>query len=133
MATKIRGISEVALWVHEMGASVRFYRDVLGLTVISPPNVQDQVVLEAGGPPSGVPQMVVLMQLPPESREFGSPRQLHHLIFEISPKDFDGEVERMKSEGQNVRLGKHLVIPARTLLLEDPDGNEVELIAKRDW
>jgi catechol 2,3-dioxygenase-like lactoylglutathione lyase family enzyme len=133
MATKIRGISEVALWVHEMGEAVRFYRDVLGLTVISPPNVQDEVILEAGGPPTGVPQMVVLKQLPPESREFGSPRQIHHLTFEISPKDFDGEMERLKGLGLSVRPGKHSVIPSRTISVDDPDGNEIELLAKRDW
>lgn len=131
MATRIRGISEIVLNVHEIGPSLKFYRDVLGLTVISPPAMQDRVYLEAGGAPTGVPQMIVLMTLPPESSGFASPRQLDHLALEISPSDFDSEMERLKGLGFSVRVGRHAVVPAKTMYVNDPDGNEVALICKR--
>ncbi len=130
MPTTIRGIAEIVLWVHEMGKSLHFYRDVLGLTVISPPTMSSPVFLEAGGAPTGVPQMIVLVQLPPESGPFATPRQLHHLALEIAPKDFDGEQARLKGLGFEVRSGQHPIIPSRTMYITDPDGNEVELICK---
>ena len=131
MATRIRGISEIVLNVHEVGKALEFYRDVLGLTVISPPSMQDRIFLEAGGAPTGVPQMIVLMPLGPESSTFASPRSLHHLAFEISASDFDSELERLKGLGYNVRVGRHLVVSAKTMYIDDPDGNEVALICKR--
>lgn len=131
MPTRIRGISEIVLNVHEVGKALEFYRDVLGLTVISPPAMQDRVYLEAGGAPTGVPQMIVLMALAPESSNFASPRQLHHLALEISPSDFDGELERLKGLGYNIRVGRHPVVPAKTMYIDDPEGNEVALICKK--
>lgn len=131
MATKIRGISEIVLWVHEMGKALEFYRDVLGLPVISPPSMQSPVFLEAGGAPTGIPQMIVLVQLPPESGPFATPRQLNHLALEISPDDYDTEMGRLRAKGFEVRTGKHPVIPSRTMYTNDADGNEVELICKQ--
>ena len=131
MATRIRGISEIVLNVHEVGKALEFYRDVLGLTVISPPSMHDRVYLEAGGAPTGVPHMIVLMALGPESSNFASPRQLDHLALEISPSDFDGEMERLKGLGYNVRVGRHPVVSAKTIYINDPEGNEVALICKK--
>ncbi len=131
MPTRIRGISEIVLHVHEMGRALNFYRDVLGLTVISPLSLQGETFLEAGGAPTGVPQMVVLVQLPPESATFATPRQLSRLALEISVTDFESELERLKALGYNVRTGKHPVVPARTMYIDDPDGNQVALICKR--
>lgn len=131
MPTRIRGISEIVLNVHEVGKAVEFYRDILGLTVISPPAMQDRVYLEAGGAPTGVPQMIVLMGLGPESSNFASPRQLHHLALEISASDFDSELGRLKGLGYNIRVGRHPVVPAKAMYIDDPEGNEVALICKR--
>lgn len=130
MPTTIRGIVEIVLWVHEMDKSLHFYRDVLGLTVISPTTMSSPVFLEAGGAPTGVPQMIVLVQLPPEASPFAMPHQLHHLALEISAKHFDSEQARFKSLGFEVRSGEHPIIPSRTMYITDPDGNEVELICK---
>jgi catechol-2,3-dioxygenase len=131
MPTRIRGITEIVLNVHELGTALAFYRDILGLTVISPPTMQDRVYLEAGGAPTGVPQMIVLQPLGPESSSFASPRQLHHLALEISSSDFDAELERLKGLGYRARVGRHAVVPAKTMYLVDPDGNEVALICKK--
>ncbi len=130
MPTRIRGIAEIVLWVHDLNKSLYFYRDVLGLTVISPSTMTNPIFLEAGGAPFGLPQMVVLVQLPREAGPFMTPRTLHHLALEISPRDFDGEQARLKELGLEVRTGQHPVIPSRTMYISDPDDNEVELICK---
>lgn len=130
MPTRVRGIAEIVLWVHSMNKSLYFYRDVLGLTVISPSTMTNPIFLEAGGAPFGLPQMVVLVQLPREAGPFVTPRALHHLALEISAGDFDEEQARLKGLGFEVRTGKHPVIPSRTMYISDPDDNEVELICK---
>ena len=36
--TMIRGLAEIVLSVHDLDASLRFYRDTLGLTLVSAPD-----------------------------------------------------------------------------------------------
>lgn len=126
----VRGISEIVLWAHDAPATVRFYRDVLGLTVISPPERKNPMFLQAGSGTAGVPQMIVVVQLPPDAGPFTPPRTLHHLALEIAPEDFDAEKARLEGLGFAVRSGQHPVIPSRTMYLDDPEGNEVELICR---
>ena len=126
----IRGVAEIVLWVHDLPASLAFYRDLLGLTVISPPERTNPIFLRAGPGRAGIPQMVVLVQLSPDAPPFGSPRVLHHLALEIDPEAFDAEQARLREWGHEVRTGQHPVIPSRTMYLDDPDGNEVELICR---
>ena len=125
---KIRGLAEIVLSTHDMAAALRFYRETLGLEQISPPERASPVFLKAGEAAVGVPQMLVLVQLPPDAGAFGRPRPLHHLALEVAPEDFDGEKARLEALGFQVRSGQHPVIPSRTMYVDDPMGNEVELI-----
>jgi len=126
----IRGISEIVLWAHDAPATVRFYRDVLGLEVISPPERTNPIFLQAGPGAVGIPQMIVVVQLPAGAAPFAAPRTLHHLALEVAPEDFDAEKARLESLGYTLRTGQHPVIPSRTLYLDDPECNEVELICR---
>jgi catechol 2,3-dioxygenase-like lactoylglutathione lyase family enzyme len=126
--TKVRGLAEIVLWVHDMAKALAFYNGVLGLPRISPPEMPSPVFLQAGPPNLGIPQLVVLVQLPPDAGPFQPPRTLHHLALELAPEDFDAEAERLRSLGFSLRSGKHPVLPSRTMYIDDPDGNEVELI-----
>jgi catechol-2,3-dioxygenase len=123
--TKIKGIAEIVLNVHDVGASLKFYQEVLGLEIIGRPG---PVFLRAGNPAISVPQMVVLVPLPPGTENFTPPRSLHHLALELAPQDFDVEEVRLKALGYQIRYGQHPVIPSRTMYVDDPDGNEVEFI-----
>jgi catechol-2,3-dioxygenase len=118
------------LWAHDLGAMVRFYRDVLGLEVISPPERVNPIFLQAGPGQAGIPQMIVLVKLPDDSPPFSVPRVLHHLAFEIAPEDFDREKARLEALGYQLRSGQHPIITSRTMYLDDPEGNEVELICR---
>jgi len=123
--TKIKGIAEIVLNVHDVDASLKFYQEVLGLEVIGRPG---PVFLKAGDPAVSIPQMVVLFPLPPEAAGFDKPRTLHHLALEVAPEDFDTEEQRLQKLGYEIRYGQHPVISSRTMYIDDPDGNEVEFI-----
>lgn len=129
--TAIRGLAEIVLSVHDLDAALRFYRDTLGLTLVSAPDFRP-VFLRAGDPAVTVPQLVVLVPLPPGTPPFGAAkpaRPLHHLAFEIAPEDFDRVRDHLVAHGLAIRTGQHPVIPSRTMYVDDPDGNEVEFIA----
>ena len=133
--TSIRGIAEIVLNVRDQAAALRFYRDILGLAVLSPLDRPGPIFLQVGpGPASppggGIPQMIVLVPLPPGAAEFTRPRTLHHLALEVAPEDFDGVEAYLRGLGYSTRGGKHPVIPSRTLYVDDPDGNEVEVICR---
>ena len=128
MPSKVRGLAEVVLWTHDMAAALQFYRETLGLEQISPPERPSPVFLKAGEAAVGVPQMLVLVQLPADAGPFQRPRALHHLALEVAPDDFDAEKARLEGLGFAVRSGQHPVIPSRTMYVDDPMGNEVELI-----
>jgi catechol-2,3-dioxygenase len=132
--TLIKGLAEIVLWVRDKETTVAFYRDLLGLEVISSPSLPN-VFLRAGDGAAGVPQMLVLVPLPPEAAHAGSngePRQgkLHHLAFELAPQDFDAQAARLSEAGYQRRGGKHPVLESRTMYVDDPDGNEVEFICR---
>ena len=61
---------------------------------------------------------------------FAKPRTLHHLALEVAPEDFDGVREHLQRLGYTLRTGRHPIIPSRTVYVDDPDGNEVELICR---
>ena len=125
--SNIRGISEIVLAVHSMPEALKFYHETLGLARMTPPGQAGPVFLKVsdGG---GVPQMLVLAPLPAGAPAFAPPRTLHHLALEVAPEQFDAEQARLEGLGFSVRSGKHPVIPSRTMYVNDPDGNEVELI-----
>jgi catechol-2,3-dioxygenase len=57
------------------------------------------------------------------------PRTLHHLALAVPAAQFDVIHASLVERGYAVRTGQHPVLPSRTLYINDPDGNEVELIA----
>ena len=123
--TKIKGLAEIVLNVHNVEASLQFYQEVLELEIIGHPG---PVFLRAGDPAVSIPQMLVLVPLPADAGSFDTPRTLHHLALELDPADFDTEEQRLKSLGYQLRYGKHPVVASRTMYVDDPDGNEVEFI-----
>lgn len=129
--TRVAGLAEIVLWVRDMEAALRFYRDLLGLEVISPPALPNKF-LRAADPGGGVPEMIVLIPHPDRSVEF--PREkgrrvLHHIAFRVEAGEYDALMRDFQSAGVEVRSGLHPVLQGvRTFYVDDPDGNEVELI-----
>jgi catechol 2,3-dioxygenase-like lactoylglutathione lyase family enzyme len=125
--SQISGLAEIVLWTADKEKSLGFYRDLLGLEVISPPTLPN-VFLKAGDGRAGVPQMIVLVPKPPEVLQQPSGYQLHHLAFELPPDQFDAQHAALTAAGFEPRGGQHPVLASRTMYVDDPDGNEVEFI-----
>lgn len=127
------GLAEIVLWSHDVAASVAFYRDQLGLEVISPPDFP-KIFLSAGTGAGGIPEMIVLMPHPEAGGAFPPAREqrvLHHLAFAADPDGYDRLEARCAAAGLDVRQGVHPVLAGvRTFYVDDPDGNEVEIIAR---
>ena len=87
--------------------------------------------LRVGERSSGVPQQIVLVPRPPGApdppgeRAF---RSVHYLGLEVEEGAFAREWERLRALGFEVRTGVHPFLPVEAIYLDDPDGNEVELV-----
>jgi catechol 2,3-dioxygenase-like lactoylglutathione lyase family enzyme len=128
----VAGLAEVVLWVRDMEKALHFYRDLLGLEVISPPQIPNKF-LRAGGGADGVPEMIVLVPHPDPSMEFPrekTKRVLHHLAFRVEGAEYEKLRDRLIAAGVEVRSGIHPVLKeVRTFYADDPDGNECECIS----
>jgi catechol-2,3-dioxygenase len=123
------GIAEIVLWTVDQPRALAFYRDLLGLEVISRAGMAN-VFLKVGDGNAGIPQMIVLV---PKSEEIaGRPSgyQLHHLALELPDAQFEQEHAALVAAGYAPRGGKHPVLASRTMYVDDPDGNEVEFICR---
>lgn len=123
------GISEIVLWIADKERSLAFYRDLLGLEVISPPSLPN-VFLKVGEGHAGIPQMIVLVPKNDEVRARPSGYQLHHMALELPEDAFEAQREAFVAAGYQPRGGKHPVLASRTMYVDDPDGNEVEFICR---
>lgn len=132
--SKIRGLAEIVIWVHDMEKSLHFYRDTLGLSQMSTPDMRGAIFLQAGPEVVNCPQQLVLVPLPAGAPPFSSERSertMHHLGLEVSEEDFDAERGRFEGLGIQPRFGEHPFLQLRGMYLDDPDGNEVEIISAR--
>jgi catechol-2,3-dioxygenase len=123
------GIAEIVLWTADQQRALQFYRDLLGLEVISSPSLPN-VFLKVGEGNAGIPQMIVLVPKSEEVKARPSGYQLHHLALELPEEQFEAQHAALVSAGYTPRGGKHPVLASRTMYVDDPDGNEVEFICR---
>ena len=127
--TNAVGISDIVLWTADKERALKFYRDLLGLEVISPPTLAN-TFLKVGEGNAGVPQMIVLVPKPDDVKAMPSGYQLHHMALELPEERFDAQHAAFVEAGFQPRGGKHPVLASRTMYVNDPDGNEVEFICR---
>jgi catechol 2,3-dioxygenase-like lactoylglutathione lyase family enzyme len=115
-----------------MEASLQFSRDQFGLEILSPPELPNKFLLVAK--PGRIPEMIVLVPHPHPDDYFPTHREkemrsLHHLAFRVDRRAYDELENRFIEAGVEVRHGVHPVLKGvRTFYVDDPDGNEVEVI-----
>ena len=126
---RVVGISEIVLWVADKERALGFYRDLLGLEVISRAELPN-VFLKAGEGNAGIPQMIVLVPKSDEVKAKASGYQLHHMALELPEDEFEAQHAALVDAGYSPRGGKHPVLASRTMYVDDPDGNEVEFICR---
>ncbi len=129
---RIRALAEIVLFVQDMERSLAFYRDLLGLTVISPQGLP-AVFLRVGEETDGVPQQIVLVRRPPGVRPAATAkaeRDVHHIGLEVAAAEYQAERDRIAGMGIPIRGGRHPFLPVEAFYIDDPDGNEVEIVAR---
>jgi catechol 2,3-dioxygenase-like lactoylglutathione lyase family enzyme len=122
----------VVLFCQDLERSLEFYRDVLGLEVISPSGLP-AVFLQVGEARPGVPQQIVLVPRPADATppsQTRTSRDLHHIGLEVAPEDLQRERQRLADLGFPIRGGQHPFLPVEAFYLDDPDGNEIEIVAR---
>lgn len=130
--SRVEGLAEIVLWVADMEASLQFYRDQFGFEVISPAQMANRFLRVAQ--PGGIPELIVLVPHPHPDSYFPTHREkekraLHHLAFRVSRHEYDALETQFLEKGVEVRHGMHPVLKdVRTFYVDDPDGNEVEII-----
>jgi catechol-2,3-dioxygenase len=127
------GLAEIVLVVRDVAQARRFYQETLGLKVISP-DLGGPVFLQTGEDGPGVPQQIVLVPRPADAAPLPANRALrsvHHLGL-IVPRGGLQEARReLEAQGLEVRTGEHPFLNIEAIYVNDPDGNEVELVAPR--
>ena len=116
------GLRHVALYVRDVGRSLAFYRDVLGMDLEWKPD-EENVYLSSGS------DNLALHQLPP-GRETGDVQTLGHIGFAVrSPEDVDVWALRLKDQGiELAKPPKTHRDGARSFYFYDPDRILIQLI-----
>jgi catechol 2,3-dioxygenase-like lactoylglutathione lyase family enzyme len=135
MTLQVMHIAEVGLSVTDLPRAVAFYQGILGLEIVRAyPTI---VFLKAGDLDSplgrgGHPQLLVLFDRHVQLDI--TLTTLDHIAFEIPLEQFQAEHERLQQLGLDVSeriwRGEYAWLGARSLFIDDPDGNNVELIAR---
>src|SRR6266498_4163118 len=131
----IERVVETALYCNDMERALAFYRDVLGLRVLSAgPRLS---AIDAG-------QSTVLLlfkrgatvdglefpggRIPPHD---GSGPM--HVAFGVSADALDAWEERLRRHGVEIESRARWTLGGRSIYFRDPDGHSVELVTPGTW
>ncbi|MEM8790417.1 MAG: VOC family protein [Pseudomonadota bacterium] len=134
----VRALGEIAIRCADMDAMEAFYRDVIGLEVLSHRDegitffkIADGYaghtsVLALFGPGAGRPDLHKVTEQAPAT---GAGSSLHHLALSLPWQEQDAVMRWYDSIGQDYRVEHFKWIGWRGIFTEDPEGNTVELVA----
>jgi catechol-2,3-dioxygenase len=123
----VRGLGEIA--VNNLDAGQKFYEEVLGLPLMtSVSNCAFFRIADGYGGHSQVLALFKRSEHPAIVHQRPKARPSTHIAFEISLADFEGELKRLRALGLQVETGEHAWVDWRSLYLNDPEGNQVELV-----
>jgi len=129
MTRPIRGLGEIALRVDNLDWMQEFYSNVVGLELMKRfPHAAFFRIAESHG---GHTQILALFDRSAEAGYSGldaARTTVDHIAFTISLEDYAGEKERFERAGLNVRTATHSWVQWRSLYVDDPEGNTVELV-----
>ena len=129
MNRPIQGLGEIALRVTDLDAMQAFYQQVVGLELLK--RFESAAFFRIADGFGGHVQVLALFD---RSGDPGSvsPRAamstVDHFAFEIAAADFEAEKERLEQLGATVTTAEHAWIHWRSLYVDDPEGNSVELV-----
>jgi catechol-2,3-dioxygenase len=125
----IRGLGEIALRVQDLGAMRAFYEQVVGLECVRA--FPHAVFFRIAEGVEGHTQVLALFDRSAETGYQGLSRErttLDHLAFAVSLDDFAAERARLEGLGLEMTTAEHAWVQWRSLYVDDPEGNRVELV-----
>ena len=107
----------------------RFYEESIGLTLMK--RFPHAAFFRVGDGYQGHTQILALFDRT-DNDGYSAPEQgkssLDHFAFAISLADFANEQRRLESLGLNVSTVEHAWVKWRSIYVDDPEGNVVELV-----
>ena len=126
---RIKGLGEIALSVHDLDAMQRFYEQVIRLEVLR--RFDQAVFFKLAEGFGGHTQVLALFDRSAQPGYSGlnaATTTVDHIAFEIEQADFDAELKRLQDLGLAVATVEHAWVHWRSLYVDDPEGNTVELV-----
>lgn len=133
----VHGVVESILYADDLPRAIAFYRDVLGLRLLTGDHGERFQALDAGG--KGV---LLLFKrggtLVPQSTPGGvipahDGHGPHHVAFGITAADYEPWRARLAAEGVAIESETHWERGGRSLYFRDPDHHLVELVTPGIW
>jgi catechol 2,3-dioxygenase-like lactoylglutathione lyase family enzyme len=111
------------VYSRDVGASLRFYRDLLGFEVLEEMEHDDRLVYARLRAPRGDGTLALHLKIPPSSRSSDDGIRLY---FEV--RELDQFCERLRVAGAKLsQLPEAMPWGWRHAYLKDPDGHEISL------
>ena len=133
---EVKELGHAVLYVHDLGRSSHFYRDVLGWKQITPESMPFPAAAFSAG---RTHHELLLIEVGPDATDIPRGRRvgLYHLGIKVG--DSDDELREALARVQEagvpvVGMSDHTV--SHSLYVLDPDGNELELyidVPGVDW
>ena len=127
--TSVRGLGEVALRVNNLDAMQKFYEEVIGLPLMNRDSGTAFFKIAEGY--GGHTQVLALFDrsgTPDYSAPDAKTSTIDHIAFEIPLADFEREKKRLAALGLEVETAEHAWAHWRSFYVNDPEGNQVELV-----
>jgi len=127
--TVVRGLGEIAFRVNNLDAMQKFYEEVIGLSLMTRfPNSAFFKIADGYGGHTQVLALFDRCDTPGYGEVDGKTSTVDHIAFEIPLPDFGGERKRLEELGLHVETAEHAWVHWRSLYVNDPEGNQVELV-----
>ena len=129
MNRTIKGLGEIALRVADLDAMQLFYQDAIGLEFLK--RFEHAAFFKIADGFGGHTQVLALFDRAASLGYAGlnpATSTVDHLAFEIDLADFASEKARLEALGLKVTTAEHAWVHWRSLYVNDPEGNEVELV-----
>lgn len=124
MPTAVKALGEIALRVNDLATMRRFYADTFGFGEIGD---FDHIVFFRIA--DGYAGHTAVLALFDRDREVDARAgSVDHIAFTIALEDYASEKQRLEGLGLAVRTAEHAWVQWRSLYVEDPEGNLVELV-----
>ncbi|HLI50996.1 MAG TPA: VOC family protein [Thermomicrobiaceae bacterium] len=125
----IQGLGEIALRVADLDSMQDFYQRVIGLELMR--RFPGSAFFRIAPGVAGHTQVLALFDRNDEPSYRGldaATTTVDHLAFEIALDEYEPELARLRALGLNVTTTTHAWVHWRSLYVDDPEGNRVELV-----